>query len=78
MALGIVKYAYDRSSQLIGVIWFTVSCHGPQQHGNIVLARGSQTFGVMEPVKRLTIIYGAPQEFSKNKKTIACGAPRFL
>ena len=25
MALGIVKYAYDRSSQLIGVIWFAVS-----------------------------------------------------
>ena len=24
-ALGIVKYAYDRSSQLIGVIWFAVS-----------------------------------------------------
>jgi len=22
---------------------------------------GSQTFGVMEPMKRLTIIYGAPQ-----------------
>ena len=29
MALGIVKYAYDRSSQLIGVIWFVVSCRGP-------------------------------------------------
>ena len=28
MALGIVKYAYDRSSQLIGVIWFAVSCRG--------------------------------------------------
>ena len=25
MALGIVKYAHDRSSQLIGVIWFAVS-----------------------------------------------------
>ena len=25
MALGIVKYAYDCSSQLIGVIWFAVS-----------------------------------------------------
>ena len=25
MALGIVKYAYDCSSQLIGVIWFVVS-----------------------------------------------------
>ena len=25
MALGIVKNAYDRSSQLFGVIWFTVS-----------------------------------------------------
>ena len=36
MALGIVKYAYDRSSQLIDVIWFAVSCRGPQQHGNIV------------------------------------------
>ena len=39
MALGIVKYAYDRSFQLIGVIWFrgqfvhgqfvAVSCRGP-------------------------------------------------
>ena len=29
MALGIVKYAYDRSSQLIGVFWFTISCRGP-------------------------------------------------
>ena len=29
MALGIVKYAYDRSSQLIVVIWFAVSCRGP-------------------------------------------------
>ena len=29
MSLGIVKYAYDRSSQLIGVIWFAVSCRGP-------------------------------------------------
>ena len=29
MALGIVKYAYDRCSQLIGVIWFAVSCRGP-------------------------------------------------
>ena len=28
MALGIVKYAYDHSSQLIGVIWFAVSCCG--------------------------------------------------
>ena len=27
MAMGIVKYAYDRSSQLIGVIWFAISCH---------------------------------------------------
>ena len=78
MALGIVKYAYDCSSQLIDVIWFAVSCRGPQQHGNIVYARGSQTFGVMDPVKRLIIIYGAPQEFSKNKKTKACGAPRSL
>ena len=25
MALGIVKYAYGRSSQLVGVIWFMVS-----------------------------------------------------
>ena len=25
MALGIVKYAYDCSSQLIGIIWFAVS-----------------------------------------------------
>ena len=25
MALGIVKYAYDRSYQQIGVIWFAVS-----------------------------------------------------
>ena len=25
MSLGIVKYAYDRSSQLIDVIWFAVS-----------------------------------------------------
>ena len=25
MALGIVKYAYDRSSQPIGIIWFAVS-----------------------------------------------------
>ena len=25
MALGIAKYAYDRSTQLIGVIWFAVS-----------------------------------------------------
>ena len=32
MALGIVKYAYDRSSQLIGVIWFVVSCHGLVLH----------------------------------------------
>ena len=31
MALGIVKYAYDRSSQLIGVIWFAVNCRGPSQ-----------------------------------------------
>ena len=29
MALGIVKYAYDRSSQLIDVIWFAVTCRGP-------------------------------------------------
>ena len=29
MALGIVKYAYDHSSQLIDVIWFAVSCCGP-------------------------------------------------
>ena len=29
MALGIVKYAYDRSSQLIGFIWFAVCCRGP-------------------------------------------------
>ena len=29
MAPGIVKYAYDRSSQLVGVIWFSVSCRGP-------------------------------------------------
>ena len=29
MALGIVKYAYHRSSQLIGVVWFAVSCRGP-------------------------------------------------
>ena len=29
MALGIEKYAYDRSSQLINVIWFAVSCLGP-------------------------------------------------
>ena len=29
MALGVVKYAYDRSSPLIGVIWFAVSCRGP-------------------------------------------------
>ena len=34
MALGIVKYAYDCSFQLIGVIWFVVSlfavrCRGP-------------------------------------------------
>ena len=34
MALGIVKYACDRSSQLISVIWFVVSvfavsCCGP-------------------------------------------------
>ena len=28
MALGIVKCAYDRSYQLIGRIWFAVSC-GP-------------------------------------------------
>jgi len=27
----------------------------------ILYSRGSQTFGVMEPMKRLTIIYGAPQ-----------------
>ena len=33
MALGIVKYAYDRSSQLIGVIWFAVSCCGPEKIG---------------------------------------------
>ena len=29
MALWILKYAYDRSSQLIGVNWFAVSCRGP-------------------------------------------------
>ena len=29
MALGIVKYADDRSSQLFGVVWFAVSCRGP-------------------------------------------------
>ena len=29
MPLGIVKYAYDCSSQLIGVSVFAVSCHGP-------------------------------------------------
>ena len=29
--------------------------------------RGSQTFGAMEPMKRLNIIYGAPQQISKNK-----------
>ena len=29
MALGIVKYCYDRPSQPIGVIWFAVSCRGP-------------------------------------------------
>ena len=28
MALGIVKYFYDSSSQPIGVIWFAVSCRG--------------------------------------------------
>ena len=30
-ALRIVKYAYDRSTQLISVIWFTDSCCGPAQ-----------------------------------------------
>ena len=29
ITLGIVKYAYGRSPQLIGVIWFAVSCRGP-------------------------------------------------
>ena len=29
MALGIVKYFYDCSSQPIGFIWFAVSCRGP-------------------------------------------------
>ena len=28
MAKGIVKYAYDRSSQLISIIWLAVSCRG--------------------------------------------------
>ena len=28
MAQGLKKYAYDRSSQLIDVIWFAVSCQG--------------------------------------------------
>ena len=28
MAEGIVKYAYDRSSQLISIIWLAVSCRG--------------------------------------------------
>ena len=31
MALGIVKHAYNRSSQPIGIIWFAVSCRGPVQ-----------------------------------------------
>ena len=26
MAMGMVKYAYDRSSQLISIIWLAVSC----------------------------------------------------
>ena len=38
MAVGILKYAYDRSSQLIGVIWVrsqfvAVSCCGPKKDG---------------------------------------------
>ena len=30
MAQGIVKYAYNRSFQLLGVIWFAVSCREPE------------------------------------------------
>ena len=33
MALGIAKYAHDRSSQLISVIWFAVSCRGSDEEG---------------------------------------------
>ena len=33
MAVGIVKYAYDHSSQPISVIWFMVSCRGPIKYG---------------------------------------------
>ena len=37
MALGIVKYVYNRSSQLIGIIWFAVSCRGPLKKGSSLM-----------------------------------------
>jgi len=42
----------------------------------VVYFRGSQTFGVMEPLKRLTIIYGAHNKFLKIKtKKTHCYLP---
>ena len=37
----IVKYAYDHSSQLIGVIWFAVSSRGPVKCATCILWRRS-------------------------------------
>jgi len=43
---------------------------------HILYTRGSQTFGVMEPMKRLTIIYGAHNKFLKIKtKKTRCYLP---
>ena len=45
MAPRIVKYAYDRSPQLIGVILFAVSCRGPEYNtdiNNYAFKRGSK------------------------------------
>ena len=44
MALGIVKYAYDCSSQLIGVIWFEVSLFAVSLSWSVVMDPNAEVY----------------------------------
>ena len=61
MALGIVKYAYDRSSQLIDIIWFAVSLFAAYVPSNFMANRRVPKFSLNNCAQSSTKTFMCPK-----------------